>query len=318
MIQVGRVFNVNELDGLCANDIATLQVNLGPICNQSCSHCHLEAGPHRTEAMCSETVDKILELLGRNPIQTLDITGGAPELHPDFRRLVVGSRPLVSQVIDRCNLTVLMLPGQEETAEFLRHHRVEIVASLPCYTQGNVDAARGSGAFDASIAALKKLNALGYGSDPELVLNIVYNPSGPDLPASAPDLEEDYKRELDQRFGARFNHILTMTNAPIGRFDKALREAGRRDEYLAYLADSFNADTLPHLMCRHMVSVGWDGRLYDCDFNLALSLPVNHGAPDHVSGFDYHALRRRRIVTGDHCLACTAGSGSSCGGELVP
>ncbi len=210
-----------------------------------------------------------------------------------------------------------MLPGQEATAEFLRRHKVEITASLPCYTQGNVDAARGSGTFDASIAALKKLNALGYGSNPELVLNLVYNSGGPTLPASALELEDDYRSELDQHFSVRFSRLLTMANAPIGRFDKTLREAGCREDYLKYLADNFNTSTVPHLMCRHMVSVGWDGRLYDCDFNLALSLPVNHGAPDHISRFDLDALCTRQIVTGEHCLACTAASGSSCGGELV-
>lgn len=313
----GHALKISELDRLRATGISTLQINLGPICNQHCNHCHLEAGPDRTEAMSSETVDMILELLGSDPIQTLDITGGAPELHSEFLRLVAGARPLVSRLIDRCNLTVLILSGQEDTAKFLGEHQVEIIASLPCYTQGNVDAARGSGAFDTSIAALKKLNAIGYGSDAELVLNLVYNPIGPKLPASAQELEEDYKCELDQQFGVRFNQLQTMANAPIGRFERALSQSGGRNEYLNYLANNFNPETVPCLMCRHMISVGWDGRLYDCDFNLALSLPVNHGAPDHISDFDYDALRCRRIVTGDHCLACTAGAGSSCGGELV-
>ncbi len=312
---IGRI---EALQGLRARDISTIQVNLGLRCNQQCSHCHLEAGPDDDRIMSETTMDLILDVLRGYRADTLDVTGGAPELHPHFRRFVEQARPLVPRLIDRCNLTVLMLPDQQDTPEFLRHHKAEIVASLPCYTRENVDAVRGPGVFETSIAALKKLNQLGYGSDPDLVLNLMYNPGGPFLPASAEELEADYRRELDSNHGVRFNRLLTMANSPIGRFGEALHKAGDHDEYIGCLAGSFNAETVPQLMCRHMVSVGWDGRLYDCDFNLALSLPVNHGAPDHISVFDAEALSCRRIVTGEHCLACTAGAGSSCGGELAP
>lgn len=313
-----RISKISELDMLRAVEISTLQVNLGTVCNQSCSHCHLRAGPSRTEMMSSEGIDLILETLRRIPFQTLDITGGAPEMHPDFRRLVIEARPLVCRLIDRCNLTILMQPGQENTAEFLKRHQVEIIASLPCYTLQNVDSMRGSGVFESSISALKKLNSIGYGVDPKLPLNIVYNPEGASLPASGLSLEDEFKRELYQQFGVQFNRLLVMANAPIGRFNETLRKSGLRDEYMDYLAANFNSKTVPDLMCRHTLSVGWDGRLYDCDFNLALNIPVNHGTPNTLTDFDYNELQSRRIVTGDHCLTCTAGSGSSCGGELVP
>lgn len=312
-----RICKINELDTIHAVEISTLQVNLGTVCNQSCSHCHLEAGPDRTEIMSSEGIDLILGILERIPFQTLDITGGAPEMHPDFCKLVIGARSLVPRIIDRCNLTVLMLPGQESTAEFLQKHHVEIIASLPCYTSENVDGMRGNGVFDASISALRKLNSIGYGIDPELILNLVYNPEGPRLPATGLVLERDFKSELGKHYGVYFNNLLVITNSPIGRFGKELNKSGLQDEYMDYLAVSFNSNTIPDLMCRHALSVGWDGRLYDCDFNLALNLPVNHGAPNTIIDFDYNELRCRRIVTRDHCLACTAGSGSSCGGELV-
>lgn len=305
------------LEGLWADRVSTLQVNLGLRCNQQCGHCHVEAGPGEDRMMSAETVDAVLDVLSRHRFETLDITGGAPELHSDFRRLVSGARPLVPRIIDRCNLTVLLLPVQRDTPEFLRDHRVEITASLPCYTRENVDAARGPRVFERSIAAIRWLNTIGYGRDPELILNLAYNPGGPVLPAKSLELEADYREELASNFGVTFNHLVTLANAPIGRFDARLRETGQREEYIDYLVRNFNPDTLPQLMCRRMVSVGWDGWLYDCDFNLALSVPVNHGVPDRVTDFNFEALCGRQIVTGDHCLACAAGSGSSCGGELV-
>jgi radical SAM/Cys-rich protein len=303
---------------LYAEEISTMQVNLGPRCNQLCPHCHQSAGPDRTEMMSAATIDLILDVLDDCPIVSLDITGGAPELHPDFRRLVRRARAMGVHVIDRCNLTVLRLSSQWETARFLRDHQVEITASLPCYTEEGTDAARGPGVFGDSIAALKLLNDLGYGySSPELVLNLVYNPSTAALPPDARDLEADFKRELMHSYGIRVDRVLTMTNSPIGRFDEGLGRSGDRDRYIRDLADAFNPETLPRLMCRRMISVGWDGRLYDCDFNLALSLHAADGATDGLYEFDYEALSNRRIVTGEHCLACAAGSGSSCGGALI-
>ena len=304
-------------DGLHSLRIDILQANLGFRCNQQCTHCHLEASPNRKEAMGWSTMKLFLEAAKRIRCQLIDLTGGAPELNPNFRRFVTTLRREGHPVQVRTNLTVLLEPGMEDMPQFLREHQIRLVASMPCYLEENVCAQRGQAVYEKSIAAIKRLNALGYGSNPELPLDLVYNPGGPFLPPPQPVLEEDYRRELGNRFGITFTRLLTITNMPLGRFRKGLNQQNQERHYMALLRKSFNPQTVEGLMCRHQLSVGWDGTLYDCDFNLALSLPVNHGAPDHIKSFRPKDLRMRRIVTGEHCFGCTAGSGSSCGGALV-
>jgi radical SAM/Cys-rich protein len=304
-------------DGLHSLRIDILQANLGLRCNQQCAHCHLEASPNRKEAMGWSTMKLFLETAKRIRCQLIDLTGGAPELNPNFRRFVTALRQEGHPVQVRTNLTVLLEPGMEDIPQFLLEHQIRLVASMPCYLEENVCAQRGKGVYEKSIAAIKRLNALGYGSNPELPLNLVYNPGGPFLPPPQPALEEDYRHELGRRFGITFTHLLTITNMPLGRFRIELIRKKEEGNYLFLLRKSFNPQTVGGLMCRHQLSVGWDGTLYDCDFNLALSLPVNHGAPDHIKSFRPKDLRMRRIVTGEHCFGCTAGSGSSCGGALV-
>jgi radical SAM/Cys-rich protein len=304
-------------DGLHSVNIETLQVNLGLLCNQRCTHCHLEASPQRTEMMQWPTMQLVLEAAKSARCQLVDLTGGTPELNPRFRRFVATLRQGGHPVQVRTNLTVLLEPGMEELPEFFRDHEVQLVASLPCYLEENVCAQRGKGVYEKSIAAIKRLNAGGYGSRPELPLDLVYNPGGPFLPPSQPSLEEDYRRELGQRFNITFTRLLTITNMPLGRFQTELIRKKGEEDYMHLLRESFNPHTVKGLMCCHQLSVGWDGTLYDCDFNLALGLPVNHGAPDHIRSFSPKELRTRRVVTGEHCFACTAGAGSSCGGALV-
>ena len=303
--------------GLHSASIETLQVNLGLLCNQRCTHCHLEASPQRDEIMEWPVMELVLEAAKSARCQRVDLTGGAPELNPHFRQFVAALRRDSISVQVRTNLTVLFEPSMESMPEFLRKHRVRVVASMPCYLEENVRAQRGLGTYEKSVAAIKILNGFGYGSDPELPLNLVYNPGGLFLPPAQSALEEDYRRELGQRFGIVFNHLLTIANMPLGRFRKELDRQGQRETYLRLFRDSFNLETVSGLMCRNQLSVGWDGTLYDCDFNVALGLPVNHGAPDHIKNFKAEDLTMRRIVTGDHCFGCTAGSGSSCGGALV-
>jgi radical SAM/Cys-rich protein len=303
--------------------IATLQVNVGKLCNQACHHCHVDAGPKRTEIMTRRTADRLLELLAASAaIEAVDITGGAPELNPSFRVLVESARALGRRVIDRCNLTVLLEPGMEWVAGFLRDHRVEIVSSLPCYTEDNVDRQRGRGVFEKSIAALRRLNGLGYGlPDSGLRLDLVYNPLGAVLPPPQEELEADYKRELGDRFGIRFHRLLTITNMPIKRFAEQLERSGRHAEYMGLLVNHFNPGTLPALMCRSLLSVGWDGTLYDCDFNQMLELPAGsrrarQPRPSIWNVTAFEALAGAEIATGPHCFGCAAGAGSSCGGAL--
>jgi len=303
--------------GLHSLNIETLQVNLGLLCNQQCSHCHLEASPQRDEIMGWDVMELILEAARSARCQLVDLTGGAPELNPHFRYFVEALRREGHQVKVRTNLTVLLKPGMEEFPEFFRDHQVQLVASLPCYLEENVCAQRGKGVYEKSIAAIKQLNTLGYGSNPELPLSLIYNPGGPFLPPPQSALEEDYRRELGQRFNITFTRLLTITNMPLGRFRTDLIGKKGEKDYMHLLRESFNPDTVKGLMCCHQLSVGWDGTLYDCDFNLALGLPVNHGVPDHISSFRPEELRKRRVVTGEHCFACTAGAGSSCGGALV-
>jgi radical SAM/Cys-rich protein len=295
----------------------TLQVNLGYLCNQSCLHCHVNAGPTRTEQMTRETIDAVLAVLDAIGVATLDLTGGAPELNPHFRYLVGAARQRGVRVIDRCNLTVLSQPGQEDLAAFLAAHQVEITASLPCYLRDNVEAQRGAGVYDASISALRQLNALGYGDT--LVLNLVYNPVGPTLPPPQHALEEDYRRELGARFGIRFNQLLTLTNMPISRFGAVLLAKSQYRAYMSLLRENFVAENLESLMCRRLLSVDWQGYLYDCDFNQMLDLPVL--ASDrrrHIRDLlDGTTLEGDPVFTAEHCYGCTAGQGSSCGGALV-
>ncbi len=296
-----------------------LQVNLGKLCNQACLHCHVEAGPKRTELMEWATVERILTLLGASPgIHTVDITGGAPELNPHFRPFVRAVRALGRAVIDRCNLTVLFEPGQETTAEFLAGERVHLIASLPCYTPGNVDRQRGGGVFELSIRALGRLNALGYGLEATgLELDLVYNPLGPSLPGAQASLEADYKRELGRDFGISFNRLYTITNMPIRRFLHDLERSGRLESYMELLAGSFNPRAAEGVMCRTLLSIGWDGQLYDCDFNQMLERDQG-GRRRSIWEIDsLEAVTRDPIATGDHCYGCTAGAGSSCSGAVA-
>ena len=299
----------------------TLQVNLGYKCNQSCLHCHVNAGPNRTEMMDADTVDLLLAVLRERGVKTLDLTGGAPELNPQFRRLVRAARAMGMKVIDRCNLTILSEPGHEDLAQFLAHERVEVVASLPCYSAANVDRQRGDGVFERSISGLRALNALGYAdADAEsgLVLNLVYNPQGASLPPPQTALEADYKRELGAHFGIRFNHLFTLTNMPIQRFGSTLVSKGTFQSYMQLLRSAYRSENLDGVMCRSMLSVDWQGDLYDCDFNqmLGLRARVNGSARAHLRDLLAHTAQGEAIRVADHCYGCTAGQGSSCGGSL--
>jgi radical SAM/Cys-rich protein len=300
--------------------IDTLQVNLGYKCNQSCLHCHVNAGPNRTEMMDGATADVVLQVIAARGIQTLDLTGGAPELSPHFRRLVVAARLMGVRVIDRCNLTILSEPGHEDLAEFLAQQGVEVVASLPCYSVANVDRQRGEGVFDRSIAALQRLNALGYARDGSgLVLNLVYNPQGAVLPPPQGALQDDYKRELASHFGIQFNHLFALTNMPIQRFGSTLISKGSFQSYLQLLKGAYQVHNLDTVMCRSMLSVDWQGDLYDCDFNqmLGLNARVAGSSRAHLRDLLTHDGGGDAIRVAEHCYGCTAGQGSSCGGALV-
>jgi len=296
-----------------------LQVNVGKLCDLACQHCHVEAGPKRTEIMQAATVDRLLELLADAPaIHTVDLTGGAPELNPHFRTLVRESRALGKTVIDRCNLTVLFQPGQEHTAEFLATQGVKVVASLPCYSKANVEQQRGQHVFDPSLRALHRLNALGYGQPGSaLELDLVYNPLGASLPPSQASLEATYRHELGEHFGIVFNHLFTITNMPIKRFLHLLEREGRVDSYMHTLIDAFNPQAALGVMCRNLLSVDWRGQLYDCDFNQALELPQGGRRRSIWEIESLTDVERDPIAFGDHCHGCTAGAGSSCGGALA-
>jgi len=305
------------LGELRRREVTTLQINVGKLCNQACHHCHVEAGPKRTEIMPDHVAERIIKLLAATPsIHTVDITGGAPELNANFRWLVRESRRMAKQVIDRCNLTVLFEPGQESLAEFLAANQVEITASLPCYTESNVDQQRGKGAFEKSIRALRLLNAIGYGRTASgLTLNLVYNPLGASLPPQQQKLEADYKTQLRENFGIEFNRLFTITNMPIKRFAEFLFREGKQEAYMALLTNHFNPATVNGLMCRDLVSIGWDGRVYDCDFNQMLDLETPSGKSIwKIESFA--ELAEKSIATDGHCFGCTAGAGSSCGGSL--
>jgi radical SAM/Cys-rich protein len=300
--------------------VEVLQVNLGRYCNLACIHCHVESGPTRKEMMSRENVEAVLRFLARSGISTLDITGGAPELHPDFASLVLAARKLGRHVMDRCNLTVVFEPGMEYLPEFFKRHQVELVCSLPCYSEDNVDRQRGKGTFEASIRALQQLNEIGYGRpDTDLILNLVYNPVGPHLPPPQEKLEQDYKRELDEKFGIVFNQLYCLTNMPITRYATHLKLRGEYDRYRELLVENFNAATLDQVMCRNLINIGWDGSVYDCDFNQMLDLPLADSAGKRltIGALALGQVADRPITVGDHCYACTAGAGSSCGGALV-
>lgn len=306
-----------DLAELRRREVTTLQLNVGKLCNQACHHCHVEAGPKRTEIMPARVAERVLTLLAATlEIQTVDITGGAPELNENFRLLVSESRRMQKQVIDRCNLTVLFEPGLETLAEFLAANHVEITASLPCYTESNVDQQRGKGAFEKSIRALRMLNTIGYGKPgSRLALNLVYNPLGASLPPPQEKLEADYKSHLRESFGIEFNRLFTITNMPIKRFADMLVREGKHESYMGLLANHFNPATVEHVMCRDLVSIGWDGKIYDCDFNQMLDLETPGGK--NIWEIDsFSELANSRIATDSHCFGCTAGAGSSCGGSL--
>jgi radical SAM/Cys-rich protein len=298
-----------------------LQVNVGKLCNLTCVHCHVNAGPKRKEIMTRDTIDRVIDWLARTDIPTVDLTGGAPEMIPDFRYFVecVCALEPPRHVIDRCNLTILLEPGYEDLAQFLATKKVEIIASMPCYSAKNVNAQRGDGVFEGSIAALQLLNSLGYGINPKLPLHLVYNPVGAFLPPSQDELEVEYKRELKKHFGIVFNKLYALTNLPIGRFASYLRHNDKLEEYMQLLIHAFNPATIGGLMCRNTISVGWRGEVYDCDFNqqLGMQWSGNDGSkPLFLWDIDGDSLEDREIMTGDHCFGCTAGAGSSCGGAI--
>jgi radical SAM/Cys-rich protein len=301
---------------LRATGISVFQINVGKLCNQTCRHCHVDAGPDRKEIMTRETAELCMAALSTTHIPVVDITGGAPELNPNFRWLVERSRELGRHVMDRCNLTVLLLPSQSGLVEFLARNEVEVICSLPYFLSEQTDAQRGSGVFERSIEALRKLNGMGYGrADTKLRLNLVYNPVGAFLPPSQAAAERDFKRELGRRYGIEFNSLYTITNMPISRFLEFLLRSGNYERYMEKLANAYNPAAAAGVMCRDTLSVGWDGALYDCDFNQMLDLPVKGGA--HIRDFRLGSLADRLIVTGEHCYGCTAGGGSSCGGATA-
>ena len=319
------LLQASDFPPLQRDQLSTLQVNLGYRCNQTCVHCHVNAGPTRTEMMDADTLALIPEVLQARRIQVLDLTGGAPELHDGFRPLVRAATALGVKVIDRCNLTILFEPGQQDLAEFLAAQRVEVVASLPCYSVANVDKQRGDGVFDKSIAALKQLNQLGYGQPGSgLTLNLVYNPQGPSLPPDQAKLQADYKRELHQHFGIVFNELFALANMPIQRFGSMLISKGQFNNYLRLLKENFASANLATVMCRNLVSVGWEGDLFDCDFNQQLGLPLPGTPPTvrnasgrlHLRDLLTQDLAGRPIRVAEHCYGCTAGQCSSCGGAL--
>ncbi|WP_298789021.1 arsenosugar biosynthesis radical SAM (seleno)protein ArsS [uncultured Campylobacter sp.] len=296
-------------------EISTIQINVGKICNLACSHCHVQAGPKRTETMSRVVMEAVLEAIRTHKFQTLDITGGAPEMNENFRWLVSEATKILPHIIVRTNLTILLEKGYEDLIKFYADHGVELVASLPCYTQENVDAQRGHGTFEASIEALKRLNAAGYGRGGNLKLNLVYNPGGAFLPGAQAQLEADYKRELKQNFGIEFDHLFTITNVPMGRFAKSLEKSGELAGYMKLLRDNFNPCAAPNMMCRFQISVGYDGKIYDCDFNQMQALAAN--GPKDIFEIIKAKELGRQIVFRDYCYACTAGAGSSCGGALA-
>jgi len=304
-------------EGLISDDIRILQINLGRYCNLSCRHCHLECSPSRGEIMPKSVMAKIISSLRGKSFELIDITGGSPELHPHFRFFVNELRSKGYSVQVRTNLTNLVEPSLSDLIPLLRTLHVSLVGSLPCYLEDNVDAQRGDGVYGKAIAAIRMLNRVGYGLEKRLMLHLAFNPGGSVLPPSQLEIEEVYRKELGRRYDIHFNRLIVLTNMPIGRYRKQLERDGEMETYMNVLTGAFNPSTLPHLMCRHQVAIDWNGTLYDCDFNLALGIAVNHGSPNHLRGIKYDRLAHRSIMTGTHCFGCTAGSGSSCSGALA-
>ena len=316
--QFHTVLTENGFPGLRRSRLTTLQVNVGKLCNQTCRHCHVDAGPDRRELMTRENFEHCLRIIRDSDVETVDITGGAPEMNPHFEWFVSEVRRLNRHVIDRCNLTILSAPGYTHLAQFLADHQVEVVASLPCYLEENCDSQRGTGVFRRSIEVLKILNRLGYGTTGgPLTLSLVYNPVGPSLPPSQQKLEQSYRDQLWGKYGIVFNRLYTITNMPISRFLDDLIVSGRYDDYMSLLVNSFNRNAVEGLMCRSTVSVDWQGFLYDCDFNQMLDLPLANASRVHVSEIKAEDLMERAIAIGRHCFGCTAGAGSSCRGALL-
>lgn len=320
MLDTAPLLAETDFPTIYRGPLSVLQVNLGYRCNLSCVHCHVNAGPKRTEMMSRAIIDNLLQLIDKRKIKVLDLTGGAPEMNPEFRYLVKEARARGVQVIDRCNLTILMLPEYADLAEFLAENNVIITASLPCYSEQNVEAQRGKGVFADSIAALQKLNALGYGIEGgHLTLNLVYNPSGAFLPPSQQGLQQAYQKELGENFGIQFNELLTITNMPISRFGSTLLSKGQFETYMTLLKDNFSEHNLQNLMCRSLVSIDWLGYVYDCDFNQMLKMPMiaSDRSKVHVKDLLDIDIQDKEIRIADHCYGCTAGQGSSCGGALA-
>ena len=303
---------------LQAKSIDSIQLNVGKLCNQACLHCHIEAGPRRTEIMSKDIMEKCINIIRSERVSNVELTGGAPEMNPHFQWLVFELVKNKVNVKVRSNLSIMLEPNFKDLPHFLKDNMVEIVASMPCYTKENVDNQRGPGVFEKSIMVLRILNDLGYGrSDSSLILNLVYNPGGATLPGDQISLENDYKRVLKEQFGIEFNNLFTITNMPIGRFKSILIKKDSYDHYMDLLIDSFNSLSAQRVMCRDIISIGWDGGIYDCDFNQALGLQCDHGAPSHLNNYTSGTIKNRRIVTGNHCFGCTAGAGSSCSGTLM-
>lgn len=302
---------------LDARAIDTIQVNIGLTCDLACRHCHVASSPKRTEQMSWQTMMLVIDAAGRAQIKSLDITGGAPEMNPNFQRFVKVARCKDLRVLVRTNLTIMLREGYGNLPEFYRDNGVHLIASLPCYLPENVKQQRGTHVYENSVEVIRRLNAVGYGRCEDLPLDLVYNPLGPALPPDQARLEGAYRVELKNRFGLQFSRLIAITNMPIGRFLRDLERSGEHERYHQLLRDSFNTETIDGLMCRSQIHVSWDGTLHDCDFNYALALPTNHGAPTHIRDFDPSALAHRRIATGEHCFGCTAGHGSSCQGALT-
>jgi radical SAM/Cys-rich protein len=322
MTRFDQMLRGHSVDDLRRGMVDIFQINVGKLCNQTCVHCHVNAGPRRKEVMSHETIDRVIDWLARTDIATVDITGGAPEINPHFRYLVerINALAPARHIMDRCNLTIFFEAGQEHLPEFLAHRGIEVIASLPCYTAKNVDTQRGDGAFEKSIRALRWLNRLGYGTESRLPLQLVYNPVGAYLPGAQAELEADYRRELMEHFGIVFSRLYTITNMPIARFATWLHANGEHEKYMQLLIENFNPASVAGLMCRNTLSIGWRGEVYDCDFNQMLDMQWRN--PDSESGLflwdiDPAELEGRAIMTGDHCFGCTAGAGSSCGGAIA-
>ena len=319
MLETAHLLSASDFHPVRRSELDTLQINLGLRCNQVCTHCHVNAGPKRNEMMSRETIDLVLGFLEVDAVSTIDLTGGAPEMNPEFRYLVDAAVAYGIHVMDRCNLTILNEPGQEDLARFLAKNRVEVVASLPCYLEENVDGQRGKGVFKNSIAGLKQLNELGYGeTDSGLILNLVYNPTGPTLPPPQQALEAAYKEQLAKQFGIQFNNLFTIANMPIQRFGSLLRARNEFSQYMALLKSSYKKENLDAVMCRTLLNVDWQGYLFDCDFNQMLNMPITEagGQAIHLRDLQELDLSSVNIKVGDHCYGCTAAQGSSCGGAL--